>query len=155
MFCVPHGGKLYEEDQAEAWTFSTEDAQQEALKSVEGPMAELRDIGVTSFTLAVILERRSDIEFPLQYPSLTRYREDRTYSSAQLDRVFALQQTITVLVTDEIWGVVPAIQVEDFKAKNFARVRDHRWNDNNPISGSLRAGVPTRPRRRIPTYCNR
>jgi hypothetical protein len=107
MFCVPHGGKLFEEDEAEAWTFSAEDVQHEAVRSVEGPMAELRDIGVTSLTLAVILETPPNDLFPLHYPSLTRYRDDRTYSSAQLDRVRTLQQTITVLVVEEIWGVVP------------------------------------------------
>ena len=77
-----------------------------------GPQREsldkLRALGVTGFSLAIVMYPPSDSSYPLQYPSSTGYCMDRTYSGEELVRISSLQESVTRLVLGEMWNVLPA-----------------------------------------------
>ncbi|NQW48776.1 MAG: hypothetical protein HQ464_13535 [Planctomycetes bacterium] len=80
---------------------------QDSLDYSRKQLDELRDLGVASFTLAVVPYPAPDDHFPLHYPSSTVYRAERTYTDFDLRKVFQLQQSVSVLVVEHIWDVVP------------------------------------------------
>jgi len=79
----------------------------DSIEYVRKQLDELRDLGVTSFTLAVVTYPSPDDYFPLHYPSSTVYRAERTYTDFDLRKVFRLQQSVSILVVEHIWDVVP------------------------------------------------
>lgn len=98
---------LFEGDQKKAWKPRVTDSFQCSLEHVREQLDALRDLGATSFRLAVVTYPPGNGSFPLQYPSLTNYRDGRTYTSADLAKVVQLQEEITKLVLSYIWDVVP------------------------------------------------
>ena len=101
---APMRNGLFEGDEEKAWNA-------DALDLSVGPerdsLDKLRTLGVSYFTLAVVVYTPPDDTWPLQYPSLTGYSKDRTYSAEELSRIRVLQESITALVVESIWDVLP------------------------------------------------
>ena len=106
-FIDPNRDGLLEGHEEKAWTVAGDDMFQDSIEYVRKQLDELRDLGVTSFTLAVVVYPAPDDSFPLHYPSSTVYRAERTYTTVDLRKVFQLQQSVSVLVVEHIWDVVP------------------------------------------------
>jgi len=107
MILVPTSRGLYEEDKKKAWTPVVSDLFRDSLEYVRKRLDDLRDLGVTSFTLAVVTYPPPNDTCPLHYPSLTQYHADRTYATYDLSKVFQLQESVSILVVEHIWDVVP------------------------------------------------
>lgn len=107
MIVAPTFQGLFDRDYEKAFKPAASNAFQVSLDHVREQLDELRDLGVNSFALAVVAYPPGDGSCPLQYPSLTNYRDGRTYTVADLYRVVRLQEAITVLVLSHIWDVVP------------------------------------------------
>ena len=107
MIVAPTFQGLFDSDQEKACKPVASEAFQVSLDHVREQLDELRDLGVTSFALAVVAYPPGDGSCPLQYPSLTNYCGDRTYTVSDLSSVSRLQESITNLVLSHIWDVVP------------------------------------------------
>lgn len=106
-FTTPTRDGLFEEDEEKAWTVAGDDMFQDSIEYVRRQLDELRELGVTSFTLGVVAYPAPDDSDPLHYPSSTVYRAERTYTDSDLRKVFQRQQSVSVLVVEHIWDVVP------------------------------------------------
>jgi hypothetical protein len=106
-FIAPTRDGLFEGHEEKAWTVAGGDMLQDSIEYVRRQLDELRDLGVTSFTLGVVVYPAPDDSYPLHYPSSTVYRAERTYTDVDLRKVFQLQRSVSVLVDEHIWDVVP------------------------------------------------
>jgi hypothetical protein len=141
MILAPTSRGLFDGDVETAWKPLVTDSFQDALNHVRGRLDALREMGVTSFTLAVVTYPPDEDGCPLQYPSLTNYRDGRTYTAADLVRVVQLQEAITNLVLSHIWHVMPGDMREGDVL--FVRVRvnlGHDWETTQIVgyAGALR-----------------
>lgn len=127
MILAPTSRGLFDGDVETAWKPFLTDSFQNALDHVREQLDALRDLGVASFTLAVVTYPPDEHGCPLQYPSLTNYRDGRTYTAADLARVVQLQEAITNLVLSHIWDVMPGDMREGDAL--FVRVHVNLGND--------------------------
>lgn len=120
-FKIPTCVELFEKHEKEVWMAPDDANFLDSIAYVRRQLDELRELGVTSFTLAVVADIQSDSSYPLHYPSSTVYRAERTYTASDLRKVFHLQQSVSELVSEHIGDVVP--ENMDSGDEVFVRVR--------------------------------